>query len=435
MPADGTRYLAVTVRPTVSVLLVDGAPSAQAFESETDFLALAYSVGARPWTVLRTSEFDARHLASEAAIPDVVILANVPSLTTDQVAGLEKLVEKGMGLMIFTGDQIDAEAYNSRMFRAGKGLLPAALDRVTDTPTAGIAIEKDAQSPLAAMGKLLPAALARVRTRQYTTLQIGAANSAMAEGVSVLARWNNAENPPAVIEKVFGKGRVLLFTTTAGKKWTDWPLDPTYVLGMRPAALGIARSQEIGGTVEAGEALHLTFDPGHSVLDPHATTSDAKTPEAVDVETSPAGTTVRYARTLHSGIDTLTWRNEKSKPASAQFAVNPPTAESDLEPLTDAQLVALMGNLKPTVQRYDIRGVGLDAPRANSGAPSPPSSSVSWPPKPPSPHGSGGNDEGKHKTQNSKRKTKSAAISDTALSRGFVFCVSRFEFSPNRGSP
>jgi hypothetical protein len=362
LPADGTRYLAVTVRPTVSVLLVDGAPSAQAFESETDFLALAYSVGARPWNAQRVGELDVRHLLSGASgIPDVVVLANVPSLTGEQVSGLEKLVEKGMGLMIFTGDQVDAEAWNGRVYRGGKGLLPARLDRVAETPTGGIAIEKDAQSPLAAMGKLLPAALARVRTRQYTTVEGGGA--VLGEGVSVLARWNNAENPPAVMEKVFGKGRVLLFTTTAGKKWTDWPLDPTYVLGMRSAALGIARSQELGGSVEAGEKLRLTFEAGKSVLDPHVTTGESKTPESVEVETvNGGGTNVTYEKTVRAGIYTVSWRDEKSKPMSAQFAVNPPVAESALEPLTEAQLAGLMGNLKPVVQRYDVKGIGADVP-------------------------------------------------------------------------
>ena len=183
------------------------------------------------------------------------------------------------------------------------------------------------------------------------------------KGVSVLARWNNAENPPAVMEKVLGKGRVLLFTTTAGKKWTDWPVDPTYVLGMRSAALGIARSQELGGSVEAGEALRLAFEAGKSVLAPQVMTPESKVAESVEVETvNGGGTNVTYGKTVRAGIYTVSWRDEKSVPMSAQFAVNPPVAESALEPLTEAQLAGLMGNLKPVVQRYDQHGVGNDVP-------------------------------------------------------------------------
>ena len=43
---DDTRHIALSVRPTLSVLLVDGAPSSQPFDSETDYLQLAYTIGA-----------------------------------------------------------------------------------------------------------------------------------------------------------------------------------------------------------------------------------------------------------------------------------------------------------------------------------------------------------------------------------------------------
>ena len=118
------------MRPTVSVLLIDGAPSAQKFESETDFLALAYSVGARPWSVERISQFDPRRLIPGAIdVPDVLVLANVPSLTAEQAAVVERLVQRGMGLMIFSGDLVDVDLYNQRLYRDGRGLLPAKLDR------------------------------------------------------------------------------------------------------------------------------------------------------------------------------------------------------------------------------------------------------------------------------------------------------------------
>ena len=92
--------------------------------------------------------------------------------------------------------------------------------------------------------------------------------SALAEGVSVLARWNNSENPPAVMEKMFGKGRVLLFTTTAGKKWTDWPLDSTYLLAVRSAALAVARGQDEGESVTAGEPIRVVLDNDQAAIDP-----------------------------------------------------------------------------------------------------------------------------------------------------------------------
>ena len=42
--------------------------------------------------------------------------------------------------------------------------------------------------------------------------------------------------------------------------------------------------------------------------------------------------------------------------------MNPAAAESDLEPITEAQLDDLLGNLHPQIQRYDTSGVGLTTP-------------------------------------------------------------------------
>ena len=184
LPGDDMRYLSIDVRPTVSVLLIDGAPSAQKFESETDFLALAYSVGARPWNVERVSQIDPRKLVPGAAdAPDVLVLANVASLSAEQVAAIQRLVEHGMGLMIFSGDLVDVDVYNERLYRDGRGLLPAKLDRPAETPTTGLVVEKDPQSPLAPLAKLVPEALARIHAKQYTTVRLG---STPPEGVSVL---------------------------------------------------------------------------------------------------------------------------------------------------------------------------------------------------------------------------------------------------------
>src|SRR6185312_13849864 len=111
---------------------------------------------------------------------------------------IEKLVDNGMGLMIFTGDLIDVDAYNQRLYRDGKGLLPLRLGRPSETPTAGLVVEKDPQSPQAPLAKLLPEALARIRTRRYSDV---AKADLLPDGVSILARWNNAENPPAILQK------------------------------------------------------------------------------------------------------------------------------------------------------------------------------------------------------------------------------------------
>ena len=101
LPQDNERWLALTIRPTIEMSLVDGEPSAQAFESATDFLALSFSVGSEPWHLDRRSDTD--WAAARLAPTDVLTLANVASLAPERVAALERLVQDGMGLMIFAG--------------------------------------------------------------------------------------------------------------------------------------------------------------------------------------------------------------------------------------------------------------------------------------------------------------------------------------------
>ena len=46
---------------------------------------------------------------------------------------------------------------------------------------------------------------------------------------------------PAVVERIVGEGRVLLWTTTADRAGNDWPIEPSFVLAVREAVRGTAR--------------------------------------------------------------------------------------------------------------------------------------------------------------------------------------------------
>ena len=71
----------------------------------------------------------------------------------------------------------------------------------------------------------------------------------------MLARWNNPARSPAVIERIVGDGRVLLWTTTADRAGNDWPIEPSFVLAVREAVRGAARPTSLGNTVTAGERM------------------------------------------------------------------------------------------------------------------------------------------------------------------------------------
>jgi len=348
LPADDARWLGVAVRANVGVTLVDGEPGARPFEGETDFLTVAFTAGTLPWEVTRVTDTD--WLAVRPAPADVLVLANVAAVPPAHVAALERLVSAGMGLIVFVGDQVDPQLYNDRLFRDGAGLLPARLDRVVEETVTGLVIEPVGASPLAALTKVSPAALGRIVAKKHVAAEVGKAS----EQVRVLARWNDAQGHPAVVEKQFGKGRVLLWTVTADRQWSDWPIDPTYVLAVRSAATAVARPDGGAGDLFAGQPIRIELPLGAQASDAKATAPGSSEPQAVRVvqgtETAPAVLT--FARTPRAGVYQLAWKDAAGAEQSRPVCVNPDKAESELDPIADGQLAELLTPLRVPIVHY-----------------------------------------------------------------------------------
>src|SRR5205085_7110932 len=61
----------------------------------------------------------------------LVILANVPQFTAEQVRLLEQSVYDGGGLLLAPGSLARVDAYNTQLYRDGQGLMPARLESPT----------------------------------------------------------------------------------------------------------------------------------------------------------------------------------------------------------------------------------------------------------------------------------------------------------------
>jgi hypothetical protein len=244
-----------------------------------------------------------------------------------------------MGLMIFAGEQVDPQQYNESLYHDGKGLLPVKLDRVIDDPGSGLVVEGYADSPLATLGKIAPAALARIKPKRF----LGTIPPpASATDVRVLARWNDTEGHAAVVEKHLGRGTVLLWTISADRQWSDWPVDPTYVLAMRSSAQSIARPDANTDNLVAGQPINLAVDG--AVLDPHITTPESDMPQSI--------TGLHFDQTSRAGGYKLQWKDALSNDQSHLLCVNPDPAESNLEPIGDDDLSSLMGALHPAILHF-----------------------------------------------------------------------------------
>lgn len=371
LPADNHRWIVCRAVEQVHILLVDGEPSSEPLAGEVDFLGLALALGAGDSDAFRVqvvtdSEWD----TLPAGQPDLIVLANVGGLTREQAQTLERQVAAGAGLMIFPGDQIDPTNYAQLLYRDGEGPLPAAPEANVDEEFSGLVLESGPPGPLDALAALSPAVLERIKIRRF--LQVTSPEEEHPD-VRILARWNNSESSPAVLEKTFGQGRVVLWTVTADRRWSDWPTEPSYVLAMRETASAIARGDGGSRLLTAGDELRkklpeaeqvdapapMVESPGHdkpqplrveeagAAADASPAGTDGKKPSAANVGHTPQELT--YDDTRHAGLYRLSWNIVAAGAREDLIAVNPDRRESQLARIEDDQLRGYWGGLEAEV--------------------------------------------------------------------------------------
>ena len=339
LEADDRRYLALRAYDRLPVLVVDGEPGERLFDGEADYLAFALSpvdpetgevVSAVRTTVIRPYELPQERLSAYGA----VILANVPALPAPVVTALEEYVGRGGGLMFFLGDQVEADAYNRDLYRDGEGLLPGQLGEPVGSgdPAAGDAVGFSASGLTHPILRLF----ADPDSVDLTMLQVWRALSlAVPEGASGRVLWRYTTGDVAMAERTFGRGRVLLVTTTADAEWTNLPHKSAFLPLLHRAVYYLVRSGQEAWGLTPGEPLVLPLDvadleavvevdrPGGQV--------DELTPELTD-----RGAGLLYPHTGDVGFYQLRRRGE-AEPL-ALYAVNVDTAESDLAGYSAAEL-------------------------------------------------------------------------------------------------
>lgn len=364
LPGDNQHWAAVPVKDSLLIRLVDGEPSPEPFGSEVDYLAAPLSVGvgdAEAWRVEVVQEDD--FLSPRLEPADVLVLANVAAPTREQANRLARLVRDGMGLMIFTGAKLDTGLYNDLLYRSGDRVLPCALKAQVDGEIRGLFIEPVRPSPIEKLLELRPSALERVTARRIMAVEEGSEEGK----VRVLARWNDAARSPAVIERVVGDGRVLLWTTTADRAGNDWPVEPSFVLAVREAVRGTARPTPLANTVSAGDRPRRVVRSSQQVSNVRLTPPGSGEPRALSAvplkSNGPDGlgpaVAIDLRDTRRAGLYRVAWDEGPLGTQQDLFAANPDRRESALDRIEGKALKTMLAPLK--VEVVSARGDGLDA--------------------------------------------------------------------------
>ncbi|NQT15794.1 MAG: BatA domain-containing protein [Planctomycetes bacterium] len=247
---DNRRHVAVMVAPPLDVLLVDGEPGESPFMSETYFLETALRL-APPGDVYLDSPFDPSVVAVGEADPltdldgaDLIVLANVAEPSAAGTRRIAEFVESGGGLLVFTGENVRAEGY--REFTA-QGLCAGEIVGVGRASSLPWRLETwETDHPLfRPFSDPEYGDLRRLAFRAHTSIK-------PEEQARVLARFRGGE--PAVVERQYGRGKILWFLSACDRDWSDWPRSRLF-LPLVHQLLG-----DLAGLSEGGPVRSLLID-------------------------------------------------------------------------------------------------------------------------------------------------------------------------------
>ena len=260
-----------------------------------------------------------------------IILCNALPLSGQAINALETHVRAGGSLVVFPGMKASPNDYKSLPFLPA---FPGAMEQVPPTEAKKSLSWDKAMHPL-----ILP--LREGSASPSVSLRRSAAISKVEPGAEVLVSMNTQE--PFLIEKPHGNGKVLLFTVSADRSTSDFPLSPFY-LPLLVQCADYSSPQSAPYIEGTGTVILNELFPGMSEA-PKITGPDGKN---IPVRANAAdGRTVFVAENMFlPGV----YKISSGSGENSQFdlAVNIPRGESNLATITPAEIIPRLGevNLK-----------------------------------------------------------------------------------------
>jgi hypothetical protein len=311
--ADDARELRLGAEGVSHVLLVDGDPAPSYMDDELRYVSLALSLSESAGK-LHVTRIDADGLdATSLRDFDVVILGNVRAPQGATAEELRHFAERGGGLLIGAGNNVDAFAYRS----AFGDLLPAVVRSSAPADPPATLGESTASEMLPDGARGLETARTWKRLLMETP----------GPGANVVIAF--ADGSPLLVTAPHGAGRVALFATTFDDAWTDIPLTPGFLPLLHDVMRAISPTSALPpGPHVAGSQLMARVPGG-------TTRAYMLTPDGRRVDLSPVRDSVRIDDTKIPGIYRVFAPDRQASGgelAQLSFTVLPDLSDSDDTP-------------------------------------------------------------------------------------------------------
>lgn len=329
---DNVRRIVALVSERVSVLCFDGSGGAASRLVRAGLLARSNGTEDEGYTV-RVVQWPAFPTGGLEAF-DVVVLTDVPEITTEQADTLAQFVRQGNGLVWFAGDNVKANAWNRLSAENASPLLPAIMG-----PTVDARDELGVGKPLAATLRdhvvtrplqSLPEDLLS-ETRFLRRLQV----EPEVNSIAVLSLAGSGS--PILLEHSLGRGQVFMFTTSPHTVWNNMALTPVFPMLMQQIVTYLS-GREFEQPRVVGDALTLSY-----VDQPDANDAVFETPSQQTVTVPVRSHRNQYVALLDQSSEAGFYTAKVSVQAEGMpVAVNVDTEESDVACLENAELTELL---------------------------------------------------------------------------------------------
>ena len=220
---DNSRFVVVDVTDKRTVLIVDD----DARQEDASYVASA--LGADQLAVeIRQSDVLVTEVLDNY---DYIYLLNVRELPADATELVSRYVADGGGIAWFPDDQANTVWYSTVLRTEKTPLFPVALGVVDSIPEVAADDEPQFQKPLFESHPVFdfyadtPFADDIQISSWYQTVKAADDSTPVwPTDVRVLARLTNGS--PVIFEHSHGDGKVLTFLTSAGRRWSNWPVLP-----------------------------------------------------------------------------------------------------------------------------------------------------------------------------------------------------------------
>lgn len=346
--ADNKRYFAINEEQKLDVLLIDGDPKTNIYESETFYLEKALNPARGHVSSLKPvicSIHEVEGMVFEDF--DIVFLCNVEMLPYEKIEELERFVKDGGAVVFSLGDKVEGSYYNNSF----EALLPHRL-YTKKIFTGNVLITEEQPLSLKISGVMHPAMrfLSETNINMLTSVsfhQVFYVEPAPLEGAKTVLSFS--DNTPAIVERQVGKGRVALIASSIDRDWTDLPVKPLFVPLIQQLCRYISGSttgetkQEI--LVEQNWQFPAPYDVGNLEITNPGGVKTLLPPQVINNEKY-----FVYHETHLPGVYSFLINDTSQQQNLFYFPVNVDASESNLEKISEKEITALMGETNVMVR-------------------------------------------------------------------------------------